>query len=113
MDLLSFFKPNKWMVFIVAIYIALFATQSFAMNEFITACVGDGANVTTDINGNAVCNSGTWSQLSYQDVITDFDLSQIPMEQRTMYFTAGFGLYFVFWALGMSVRAVFRVVNGK
>ena len=73
------------------------------MNEFIVACVGEGAYVTT-ANGRPRCHNGTWSQLSYQDVVTSFDLTLLPPEQILQHFAAGMFLYIIFWSVGKGIK---------
>lgn len=81
------------------------------MNEFIIACVGVGARVVTDNTGRPRCLDGTWSQLSYQDVVSSFDFSMVPPESIAVYFGTGLGLYITFWALGRGYDAFFKVIK--
>ena len=80
------------------------------MNEFIVACVGEGAYVTT-ANGRPRCHNGTWSQLSYQDVVTSFDVTQLPPEMLLYYFMGGLFLFITFKSAGYGLEALWKVIK--
>ncbi|WP_178862432.1 hypothetical protein [Thiomicrorhabdus cannonii] len=84
------------------------------MNDVLVRCVGEGAYITTSggLNpGLPVCNSGSWESISYIQAVSSFDFSMLPPELAATYFGGGVLLYGMFWGVGRSLEAVFKVIK--